>query len=509
MIRFSYILRFIVFLFALCTLFSYYFLVNEHPYYDTYSLLLIELICLFIFYTSGKYSTRFPLIILFNFLIILFVLSRTFVLLLIPEAFWEYSNMNSEMMNSTLLFIFLGIMASTFGVKFGYSIKNRFSVDTRNFNGQDMFISASLVKLLGVIFFLIVVFQMLNYYIMGYSGATGSGERLSFFWRYPARLFNPIIMIMVLFATYIVYSHKRPHKWAKYMIVFCAFFLVFFFLAQGSRSGLFEVVILYLVFNIAHKGNFKVRLSMGRLLLVLLSVPLSIITYIYASSLRVFQWEYGDISLNSFIENYSVMINTMEEISLPDIVSTISYRLNSLRPIFCVMHGKNLGMYDISNMVNLKTTLLSSLDRMVPGKLFEGIIPSEYAFGFMFRPGGVIANVTGDSINYVGYEWNAFGISYQIFGYWGGIVFIFLMSVLFGYLTNFLLRKHNLWGYSYGILCVYSYYMWTANVGIDNLVDRTWSSFITMTFFLFCVEIFRELPRLPKGRNAIPSPRPL
>ncbi len=248
---------------------------------------------------------------------------------------------------------------------------------------------------------------------------------------------------------------------------------------------------------------------MGKTILILLSVPLSIISYIYASSLRVFQWEYSDISLNSFIENCSVTINTMKELSLPDIVSTISYRLNSLMPVFYVMHGKNVGMYDISNMVNLKTTLLSSLDRMVPGKLFEGILFSEYAFGFMFRPCGVIANVAGNSINYVGYEWNAFGISYQIFGYWGGIVFIFLMSALFGYLTNFLIKKGGLWGCSYGILCVYSYYMWINNYGIDNLVDKIWSMLITMTFYLVYIEILRKLPKLPKGRNAIPLPRPL
>lgn len=509
MIRFSYILRFIVFLFASSTFFSYYFLVNKHPYYDSNSLLLIELICIFIFYTSGKYSTRFPLIILFNFLIILFVVSRAFVLLLIPKSFVECSNMNSEMMNSTLLFIFLGVIASTFGVKFGCSIQNSFSVDMRNSKFQNIFISTTFIKLLGVAFFLITVFQLLNYYINGYSGSTGSGAGHSFFWRYPARIFHPTIMLMVLLAAYIVYCYKRSHKWAKYMVIFCTVFFISFFLAQGSRSGLFEVAILCLIFNIVRKGNFRIRLSIGKMILVLFSIPLSITTYLYASSLRVFQREYGDISFNSLIENYYVMISTMKELPLSDIVSTISYRINSLEQVFRVMYGKNIGLYDISNMVNLKTTLLSSLDRMVPGKLFEGIVRSEYAFGFMFQPGGVIDTVPGKSTNYVGYEWNAFGISYQLFGYWGAIIFVFVISALFGYLTNYLIKKRNLWGYSYGIFCVYSYHMWIINYGIDNLIDKIWSLLITMTFYLVCIEIFRGLPGFLQGRNAIFPPRPL
>ena len=506
MIRFSYILRFIVFLFALCVLFSYRFFASGHLYFNLYSLLLIESICLFIFYTSGKFSTRFPLIILFNFLIILFVVSRIFVLILKPDEFVGYGSLNSEMMNSTLLFIFLGIMASTFGVKFGCSIKNRFSVNSRNLDDRGMPVPASVVKFLVAVFLLTIAFQMLNYYMKGYAGATGSGETLSFFWRYPARLLNPIVMIMVLFAAYIVYGHEKPHKWAKHRIVFCAVLLVLFLLAQASRSGLFEIAILFLVFNIAQKGNFRIRLSLGKMILILLAVPFSMITYVYASSLRVLQWSHGDTSLNSYIANYSATIDMMKEMSVFDIMSPISYRLNSLRQIVCVMHGENMGLNDISHMVNVKTTLLSSLDRMVPGNLFEGIMISEYAFGFMYRPEGIIASVAGDSVNYVGYEWNVFGISYQLFGYFGGIVFIFLVSALFGYLINFCIRKRGLWGYSFGILGVYSYYMWITNYGIDNLIDKIWSMSITMTFFLICIEIIRELPRYFKVRGAIQPP---
>jgi hypothetical protein len=257
---------------------------------------------------------------------------------------------------------------------------------------------------------------------------------------------------------------------------------------RGSRAGLFEILILWLAAKLLIDNNFSIRVNLLRLLLAACSIPIVFATYEISTQLR--ELRYGREGLTiSYFTNY---FSSQEFIaSATDTVSGISYRLSFIEPTMFPMFTEQLGLNNISGLVNARTTLQSSINRLIPGKPLGNILFSEYAFGYMYNAEtGVLAYAENGRVDHVGYEWSMFGISYQLFGRAGGVIFIFLFTAFLGKIVGGFRKSGRFYGCVFGVYFLTVVALWIRNLGIDNMTDAAVHGFIVLGIYAIGLSVF-------------------
>jgi hypothetical protein len=263
--------------------------------------------------------------------------------------------------------------------------------------------------------------------------------------------------------------------------------LVLYFLSltlSGSRSGIFEIIILLLSYKLIIDGNFSIKLSGWRIVLLIFLVPLSLVVYQISTQLRA-HWYGADLSIASAIDSSLAPENDV--LAFKTLISGVSYRLSFLEPTMFPIFAQDLGLNDVTELVNVNTTLLSSINRLIPGKPLGDILFTEYAYGYIYNAQeGVLAYAESGRVDHVSYEWTIFGIAYQLFGFLGGVMFIFGLTALLARIIRKFNRRSDFYGLSCSIFFMGILSVWVRNLGIDNLIDRTAHGLVIL-FICFAV----------------------
>jgi len=490
-LKISGLLRFVIVVLAILAVVFYSFIEFEHPYIDPLSIILMLLFAIGMFVFSGRFSSKYPPAIIITLLLILFVQFRTLILVVIPDSLLHSGYVTPEMFNTTLGYMLFGSIACYLGLALGYG--NAGGLDPRAIAEESHSNDFSL-KFLSYVFVFSLGLTLLAYFEFGYAGSTGSGENLGFFQRYVARFIYPAGWLMMFLSAYALYVNK-PAQARVFTFIFFLYFASFFL--AGSRAGIYELIILILSYKIIFEGNFYFKLNGWGLFALISLIPISLILFNVATQLRM-QWYGSDHSVAFIIKSALTSEFSFQE--LVPMISGISYRLSFIEPTMFPIFFQELGFYDISELVNIKTTLLSAINRVIPGKLLGDILFTEYAYGFMYEPEGVLAYAESGRVDYVGYEWSMFGISYQLFGFLGGGMFIFGFTAFIGGI----IRAFNMWGGLYGwtgsIFFMTILSIWVRNLGIDNLIDRTVHGLIFLFVNFAIYWLVMELLKLNNSR---------
>ncbi|MDD5240757.1 MAG: hypothetical protein PHG47_03425 [Sulfuricella sp.] len=474
-LKISGLFRLVIATLAIISVVAYGFLEFDHPYIDTLSLLLMLLFAAVLYFFSGKFSSKHPPAIIITLLLILFVQLRACVLIMLPDSLIQSGSVTSEMFNVTLGYMTFGAVACYMGLALGYG-KNG-NPDARTM-AKNLYGNGFQLKFLGMAFLLSLVLTLLVYYVFGYAGATGSGENLGFFQRYVARVIYPIGWLMMFMAAYALYSGKASYAWLFLTVLFLYFMS---FVLMGSRGGIYEIVIIFLSYKLIVDGNFSVKLNGWRIVALISMIPLILVAYEISTLLRA-SWYGNDFSVASIID---AMPSREDGFSaFTSLISAVSYRLSFFEPTMFPIFAQDVGLNEISELVNIETTLLSSINRLIPGHQFGDILFSEYAFGFIYNAKeGILAYAESGRVDHVGYEWSMFGISYQLFGFLGGGMLIFGFTALLGRIIG----AFNAWGNFYGLACSFFFMavlsIWVRNMGLDNLIDRTVHGLIVLCIY--------------------------
>jgi hypothetical protein len=479
-VRISTLLRFIVLFLSVAIFLSFSFLKEEHPYIDATGILLIELICLVIFFALGNFSTKYPPVIIVIINLILYVVLRVLVLIFYQDSFLGASKVIPEYFNVMLTYIIFGTIACFLGIAVGYSIKLRANPNFKN-NSNDF------TKLLSAAFLFSVFFKLIIYYAYGYSGATGSGEHLNFFNRYIARFVDPVALLIMFLVSYGLHKDNgRNHK--LFIVVIGSYFLYYSLI--GSRGAIYEILMLLLYLSIFMHGNFFIKIKLHTLCLFML-LPMIIPFFFLIDEIRKIQYSASNISFFDTVN--TVLQFNFFDFNFEEILKVLSYRLSFLESTFYPMYALDVGYNDISDLVNFKTAFLSSLNRMMIGKPFGEILFFEYAFPFIFNNTPVYIISESGRMDYVGYLWTMFGMSYQLFGYIGGIFFISFFTAAISFFINLFKRLKSFGSYCLGLLLLYTLDYWVRNFGIDNLADRCFHMGIILLFYITILKLYKHV----------------
>lgn len=450
------------------------FFISDHPYIDSWGLLLISLISLVLFLGCGL-AKKSPPILIVAFLIYSFILTRLIFVYFYPEGFLGYDKLIPELFNHTLVFILLGTLTSILGVHYGYRAISKKQVLMPRLSNFIPFQRILKLALFVIGFKLAVTF----YY--GFLGATGSGEHLNLFLRYGLIFINPFCVVILLLIS--AYNKSASLKHER-LYVFMTLFLYFTYLGlDASRSGFFEIIILLICYYSFFKGDVEFKVNLRLIAFFSFLIVAAYPCYSAITLFRKSTWVAGQ----TFSEASKSAIDSFWQLdeSLPDSINKISYRVSLVEPIFYVMNGTAVGLYDVSDLVNLKTTVLSALTRLLPGNPLGEYLFTEYAYGYIYKREGSSYQSASNSFNYVGYEWGMYAISYQIFGFIGGLIAIFFISFFISSIVGYLRAKPGVYYNALGLFMLYTLCSWVRNLGLDNLFDRTGRVGIVLLLYCF------------------------
>ncbi|NLW91119.1 MAG: hypothetical protein GXY34_05920 [Syntrophomonadaceae bacterium] len=439
MVRISRILMLFIVIIAAISIMGY--LTNDfvHPYIDFAGFVGIMVFVAVLYFFLKFFASKAPLLNLIVFMLIIFFQLRLMFLIFVPISFLFFSWITYDSFHTVICTILtltvLSFLGTIIGTKKSSCQSDNTSVSFRNFYF--------------ILFVICVLMQLLMYYSFGYVGATGSGENLNPVYRYLAILCN--INVFTFMAIAFAIRTRNGHKWTLLILILFAVYCTF----TGSRAGIFEAFIIYLCSLLYFYGDAKIPIRMRQIFIIPLLLVLLLFTIQYSTYLRDKQWFNSSISYNDYVStSYDNVLAAS---------SGLSYRLSLVEPLYAAMFPPR---HDISNIINWKTTIISSVNRIIPGKPFGNIMYHEYAYSMLWL---VIPEMQGD--NYIGYEWGMFGISWQLFGIWS-TVFIFLFSYLLARLVSLFTVRGTAWSNVYGLLFCYANYIWVRNLGIDNFMDR-------------------------------------
>jgi hypothetical protein len=473
-LRISGWLRVIIVALAGLSVAAYCLIDEKHPYINGSSVALISVFGAVLYAVSGRYSTKFPSAILVTLLLIIFVQSRLFVLIIYPESLLHNSRVSYAMLNTTMMYIIAGTVCCYLGcaaAHVGYGgLRSRVRRKVQG-NGDQA------VGFFWTAFMISVGLTLAVYYSLGYAGATGGGAHLGFFQRYVARLVAPTAWLIMFLPAYMLHHNRRAKT---YLLITAVGTYIIGLMLQGSRSGVFESLALLLAAKVLLEGNFVLLIRLRHLLLTLLALPVGLLSFQIPTQLRAHWYD----------SNFSIAVHLGKVLSgetpiLEDetMISDISYRLSFIEPTLFPIFASDLGLNDVSDLVNPRTTALLSINRLIPGKPLGDILFTEYAFGYMYEENGVMAYSEDGRVDRVGYEWSVFGISYQLFGFYGGCLFILMTTALLVKTVRVFTRRENIYGFSFGLYFMTIFIVWIRNLGIDNLIDRTVHGFAVLVIY--------------------------
>ncbi|WP_164924815.1 hypothetical protein [Thermodesulfovibrio yellowstonii] len=222
----------------------------------------------------------------------------------------------------------------------------------------------------------------------------------------------PVSIFPYIFACFLVDYRHLLNKAEKGIIII--FFLLNYLwgLLQGSRAGIYLLILLFLIAFLTKYGDFKISLkSLGIFFLLILFI--SIPSWFIAANIR----------------------GTTYETEIIPIISSISQRLSGgIDNFILIINNRYYEQYtDIISWANI---IKSSINAFVPGNLFN--IPFESLGSFM-----KILIYGDESERIHGEGWTVSAQFYIMTDYFGMYIFTFLWAMLFVKLFKFFSNKNS------------------------------------------------------------------
>lgn len=452
-----------------------------HSYFDAISILLIEVIGVTLYISGGKLAERFPESIVVSATIYVFVLLRLAVLVIIPESLLHGHATTAEFMNNALFFILFGMIAGYLGLASGGSLgeKRRTSGRIIQLTGERQALQVIFLLLL-----LSVLSEVLQYFLLGYMGTSSDKSEFNFFSRYISVLISPVPFSLLFFLVWTTEATTLKSKRLLFWMLITTFLGS---VLMGSRGTTLFILLLWFSSRLILDGNFKAQVNLKNIAISFCVILLLAFLFFFALIFRALRYT-ENIDLESAFS--SIAASTDLHSVLMGMISDISYRLSAIESVNFVVSWQEYGLRDVSNLINFETSILNAVERIIPGSQFDRRIFSEFAYGFMFYSDGVVAISDDGRLDLTGYEWNIFGLSYQLFGGYGGVLFIFISFLFLGYSIRKFISIGGIYGVGYAIFLTWSLNAWVQNLGFDNFVARTVLQFLSLTLSVFIVTNF-------------------
>ena len=433
----------------------------DHPYIDGLSIFLAEVLFSVLYIVNGTFTRRYPSARMISIVVLVFIELRLIAVFLHPNWLFLSSRTTYNTINDTLTYVILGTVCCFVGLASGSilagrrKIKEVFYSDTRFFSIAGFgCIAASLIALA-------------HHYLVGFAGSTMTGDHLNFFTRYVSRFIEPLVLMTISLVAYNRLERKTIAE--RSLLILTVFVFLAFLALTGSRAAVYEVFIMVIAAFPTHSGEFKVKVSVERIAIVAVLMLLVPKTFNYSTNLRVDRYESG----------------MSYEMGASPVFEQISRRLSILENTMFPLCVKEMGLFDVSDVVNGESTLLASINRIIPGKILGTTLFSEFAYCRFWRQGGCIAYDVLGRTDYVAYEWGMWGIGYQLFGYLGGLGFIFLFTLLLSYVSQKFRNMGTVSSLCLVALGDYAMQFWVKNLGMDSFAQRFFTFYFLMMVYLF------------------------
>lgn len=334
---------------------------------------------------------------------------RCLVVMAIPYSFdfGLCKNPTAFEFNRALAYLVLGTLATWGGVQ-AARLLIRLRHWRRKMSCDIVFVSRRGIFLYSGITLLLTAYLILNRGI-GVSG--GESSNLGFL----IRIFDVDIMLYPL-VIFIGLYWRCLGKSERFVVLLLLLGYVFVSLLRGQRGGVASLVIVYFFARLASSGYLRV--TRKEIVATLLSVGLLIgVFYDLAWSIRYVWQDEGNLSTQA-VKNrvagdktgYSIEATALE----------VSSRAGEIDRLTAVVN--NWGG-DVKEFASGKAFFSSILKGFLPSQIFNPTsIDMSRAFAYLFR--GTALDVQHAE------HWGGFGIAHGYFGWYGGLVAVFLFSMV-------------------------------------------------------------------------------
>ncbi len=451
------------------------------------SLLYLSIITftLMIFWTNAEAASR-PLFIVLIFYTFTMYLFGAYKLLLFSfnSDVWTFEIYNwarSSDINHWLRYSLFCTVATGSGLLLGTKLisNKQYKHNREILNQNKITISIEHLLILYVIFLAISIYDLAQFGYGAISGQEGSAI---------SRLYGIIdVDIIVNMALIIgVYQWDRLSKYHRRILLFITLSMVVYRVVAGSRSALYAYVIPLMFYLSLFRGNFVIRKKLFFLIIIA-----SLLIYPIAKGFKDII-KYGarpDLILNLafFSENFSIgdvlqsVMGRKGEWAL-EVVDRLSDMNSQLR----IINDKQVIPAD--KHINLIATFKRIINDMVPGDVFEDVLPTQYVYHVVYL----------DFIPvYGGENYSLYGVYYVLFGYFGAVIGLFISALIIGYLWKALMFYNISWrpiilGYFLVI-----FHQWLLNELIEGwFVNRVYRPLLTLIFIFLLLKLLALLSQL-------------
>ena len=439
----------------------------DHQFFDGETLSIIILFALGRILLLYMFADRSPPLMLIVLITILFFDTRMTVLVIWPtEAFaasnWTYDSVNFALGYMSLVLIAAMIGASLAPIGSWNSTPRLLAPWTEE--------GKSAADIAFVLLCITITVQLVLYFSFGEVSHKLDHSEDQIIKRVGNQIFQLTSVIALYFGVLRYYPQRRKY----YLILFIIIFLVYSIIT-GSRSGLLTAAIFAIILEMSIRGNFSIKINITTVSVVILALLALLPIWYLATIIRALFWQSGGVAFigsDYLSDTFGDMIDTM--------ISNVSLRLNMIDYYFFQMGAS----YDGSDLVNIGTQILSTINMSFPFHPFDNVIPAELAFGYLLSSKGVWVGT-----EYTAYEWELHGICWQLFG-WFGPVFAFIATYGLSCLFSKLSFSRTILGSTVCFMAGYAIILWIQNFGFDNFISRQIRPLI---FLIPYLAVFRGL----------------
>jgi len=345
---------------------------------------------------------------IFTLFLILYFVQRIILLSINPDPFVYPIDVNEYDINYALLYLFCSIIVILLGFIIGIVLssmkksKGRSDLNYGIFKAnsyRDKWIKISYVLLFANYF-------VLFYFRHGY-GVLPPEEY--------AWVFRPLRALGIMFlgnVFLLVQSHIKLSDYEKKTLKIFIVLYVVSIIISGSRAALFMIPVAVVVVKFII-GDTRIRAK--TLILLSLIIPLLAVYVVFINFYRTFlQESFVDpsVSVTSIID-YNSLLN---KISLTDVLDFFSMRMNGFDLLVGALKKQDL----LSSYINIKYQLVTLIDSLYPGSLFEHGMDPGLVIPLILRDIDMSTYVLSKE------HMHLIGMSSVYFGYWGGLIFLFI-----------------------------------------------------------------------------------
>src|SRR3989339_157564 len=308
------------------------------------------------------------------------------------------------------------------------------------------------------VLYLIAYLSLILSISLGYLLDWRMGTKWEYGWL--ARLFPNSVYTTMMVLLWVFYEKCLPKK--EKIIIFVYFLLnVLFALIQGSRGGIFGLLMVIFYILIVVKGNFRISRKIF-ILFIVINLILGPMLWILGNAIRY----------------KSSLSNVYKESNLLETISSISYRLGVSTDDFLIEINNWGNKETIESLFTLKNIVKAGINATVPGEIFKDA-PFENSGNLWLT---IFFNEElGSRIQ--GTVWSGFGFIYTLFGKWV-ILYVFLWFLVSSWLFRIIIARKTIFYY---LIAVYLFVIFIKEFFINGNLDGFISGVLSTSVWLFII----------------------